>query len=416
MRKVIISGMIGNALEWYDFILFALMADIFSSQYFPHQDPSISYIITFSAFAAGFFTRPLGGIFFGYIGDKFGRKIALISSVLMMAIPTSCIGLLPNYASIGIVAPISLTVIRLLQGLALGGGFSGCIAFIVEHAPDNRRGFAGSSSVFSMAAGILLGTLVTYVFSHNLPHEQYQSWGWRVPFLISILIGFVGLYMKNLHESPKYLQAKKNGILSDTPLREIFANYKTKLFIAIGIYITVTIPFFTMMVFMKTFMTANLGHSLKEALFMNAISILVHMAIIPYAGYLSDKIGRKPILIAAAIAFLILTYPVFWMFNQPGLFYPLIGQIIFGAVLAFYIAPMPAMLVEQFPTCVRFTGIALSYNLSAAIFGGTTPSVATWLIKHTGNNYSLAFYIMGFTLISLISLMFYRDRYNKSIV
>jgi MHS family proline/betaine transporter-like MFS transporter len=414
MRKIVISGMIGNALEWYDFALYGHFATIISKLYFPSSNENLSLLATFGVFAVGFFMRPIGGIVFGYIGDKFGRKASLVASILTMAIPTACIGLLPTYDQIGILAPILLTFIRLLQGLALGGGFSGCIAFIVEHAPDEKRGLAGSASVFSMGAGILIGLVIASAITHLLPTEAFESWGWRVPFIISLVIGIVALYIRDhLHESPKYLIAKEGGHLSKTPVREVFSKYRPELFIAIGIYLTVTVPFYTLMIFMNNFMSKVLHHPLKDALLMNCISIVIHMAIVPYASSLSDRVGRKPILVINSIAFIVLTYPIFWMLTQPGFMLPLIGQAAFGAILAFYIAPVPALLVELFPTSVRFTGVALSYNISAAVFGGTTPFVAMWLIEKTHMNVSLAFYIILFALFSLGTLYYFTDKFDQ---
>jgi MHS family proline/betaine transporter-like MFS transporter len=414
MRKVVISGMIGNALEWYDFALYGHFAAILSKLFFPATDAHISLIATFSVFAAGFIMRPIGGILFGYIGDKYGRRVSLAVSILTMAIPTACIGLLPTYEQIGILAPIALTIIRLLQGLSLGGAFSGCIAFVVEHAPSEKRGLAGSTSALSMCAGILLGLGVASLVSHMLPQDDFETWGWRIPFLISIVIGIVGFYIRNhLDESPKYLEAKKNGHLSKTPVREVLTNYKAELAIAVGIYLTVTVPFYTLMVFMNSYMNKVLGHPLKDTLIMNAISIFLVILLMPLSSAISDKVGRKPVLAITSLAFVLLSYPIFHLLCMPGFMYPLIGQLIFGVLVSFYVAPVPATLVELFPTSVRFTGVAISYNLSAAIFGGTTPAVATWLIKETGMKNILAFYIMLFATLTLFTLYYFKDKYNE---
>lgn len=414
MRKIVISGMIGNALEWYDFALYGHFALIISKLYFPLEDNYLSMIITFSVFAAGFIMRPVGGLLFGYIGDRYGRKSSLILSILSMAIPTACIGLLPTYEQIGITAPILLLIIRLLQGLSLGGGFSGCIAFIVEHAPDKQRGLYGSSSIFSMCAGILLGLIVANIFSYSLEPESFETWGWRIPFLISFIIGLVAIYIKdNLQESPKYLAAKANKAISVRPLRELLTNYRAKLLIAIGIYLTVTVPFYTLMIFMNSLMTKYLAYSTNDAILINSISIIIHMILLPLAAFFSDKFGRKTILSIAIYAFILLCLPIFYLLNNSNFIYPLIAQILFAIALAFYIAPVPALLVELFPTRIRLTGIALSYNISAAIFGGTTPAVATWLLKVTDNIYSLAFYIVSFAILSLISLSYFKDKFDQ---
>jgi MHS family proline/betaine transporter-like MFS transporter len=414
MKKIIISGMIGNALEWYDFALYGHLAVIISKLFFPSEDHFTSFIAALSVFAAGFIMRPLGGIFFGYIGDKFGRKTSLVLSILLMAIPTACIGILPTYEQIGVLAPLSLLLIRLLQGLSLGGGFSGCIAFIIEHAPSNKRALAGSASLVSMCAGILFGLGICTLLSHMMSEHDFQVWGWRIPFLISLLIGLVAFYIRNhVHESPVYLKAKEQGTISKTPIKDVFSQYRLELLVAIGLYVSVTVPFYTLTIFMNNYMTSVLGHTLREAATINSISIIAHMAIVPFASMLSDKYGRKPILLASCIAYILLTYPVFLLLTQPGFILPLIGQIIFASILAFYIAPIPAVLVELFPTSVRFTGISLSYNISAAAFGGTTPAMAMWLIKSTGLNISLAFYIILFAILSLITLFYYRDSFQE---
>lgn len=415
MRKVIISGIIGNALEWYDFALYGHFVAIISRLYFPHSDAFVSLLVAFGAFAAGFFMRPLGAVLFGYIGDRFGRQAALSLSILLMAIPTASIGLLPTYAQIGIAAPILLTVIRLLQGLSLGGEFSGSIAFVVEHAPENRRGLAGSSAMFSMNIGILMGSAVAALFSHLLPQEAFETWGWRIPFLMGFLIGMVGLYIRHsLHESPVYLEAKKNKALSEAPTREVFKSYLPQLLTGIGVYLTVTIPFYTFVVFMNNYMSNIIGHSVRNSLIINTISMIVMTILVPVGGHLSDKYGRKIVMQTAALGFILLSYPSFKLLAADGFILPLIGQTIFAILVAFYMSPVPALLVELFPTRVRFTGVALSYNTSAAIFGGTAPIVSTFIIKHTGINESVAAYTILAAFVSMLTLIKLYDKSNET--
>jgi MHS family proline/betaine transporter-like MFS transporter len=414
MRKVIISGMVGNALEWYDYALYSHVAAVIGKLFFPNTDPYLALLATYSIFAAGFIMRPVGGVFFGYIGDKFGRKTALSLSVLMMAVPTTIMGLLPSYAQIGVLAPILLIIMRLIQGLALGGEFSGCISFVVEHAPTSQRGLAGSSSMFSMCAGILMGLGVATLTSHIVGHENFELWGWRIPFVISLFIGVIGLYIRNkLHESPTYIKAKKEGNISKLPVREVFSTHLKELILATSIYFTVTVPFYTLTVFMTGFTYKIVGFSLATSMRMNTISILILMLVLPFFAYISDKVGRKPVLIASASAFVLLAYPIFNWICSGDYTKALMGQILFGIILSAYIAPVPATLVELFPTRVRFTGVALSYNISAALFGGTTPFVATWLIKRTMMNNSLAFYIIMFAIFTLIALYHFQDRYKE---
>lgn len=416
MRKILISAMIGNALEWYDFVLYVQFSSIISKLFFPMEDHFNSMLATFGVFAAGFVMRPLGGILFGWIGDRYGRKISLISSILLMAVPTALIGILPTYATIGVVAPILLTLIRLMQGLALGGGFSGCMAFLVEYAPENRRGAVGSASMFSLGAGVLLGILVSSLFVHLIGNEAFEAWGWRLPFIISIFIGMIAFYIRSyVHESPLYLQAKESGNISDTPVKEVLTNNFPALIRAIGVYLTVTVPFYTLTAYFNNFLQKYMHYPISKSLLINGIAIFACMIAIPFSGALSDKVGRKKILTITAIILCLISYPVFLLIGAGGMTLPILGQALFGIILGIYLGPVPAFLVEIFPTRIRFTGLALSYNTSAALFGGTVPMVYIWMVEKTTLATAPAFYIMIFTILTVISIYGYRDKYNQSL-
>lgn len=416
MRKIIISGMIGNGLEWYDYALYGHCAAIIGRLFFPLGNEFISLIAAFGIFAAGFAMRPLGAIVFGYIGDRYGRKIALSASILLMAIPTTFIGLLPTYEQIGIAAPILLTVIRLLQGLSLGGEFSGSIIFVVEHAPFHRRGVVGCTSMLSMCIGILLGSATAVGVAELMPSTSFEVWGWRIPFLISVLIGAIGWYIRaHLHESPIYEKAKKEGGLSKTPIRETFQNHKMQMLIGVGIYLTVTVPFYILTVFMNTFFISFLKYPVGVSLTLNTFSMGLLTFLIPFAALLSDRIGRKPVLTLGAFAFVCLSLPIFWLFSQSNIYAIIAGLVIFASLVAFYIPTVPTVLVEIFPTSIRYTGLALSYNISAAVFGGTAPMVATWLINKTESNLSVGVYIMIYAAITLVILRFYKETYRVSL-
>lgn len=414
MKKVVVSGMIGNALEWYDYALYGHFAAIIGAQFFPSDNPLNSMIATFGVFAAGFLTRPLGAVVFGYIGDRYGRRISLAVSILLMAIPTACIGLLPTFAQIGILAPILLTVIRLLQGLSLGGEFSGSITYITEHAPAKKRGFIGSSAMFSLVLGILIGSAVATLFAEFLPREDLERWGWRIPFIIGVVIGLIGLYIRtNLHESPVYQEAKKAGHLSKKPLAEAFSHHWPEMLQAIGFYLSVTVPFYMLAVFMNTFVTRVLEQPLEDALLMNTINLIVMMAMVPFSGALSDRVGRKPIIAFVSLGYILLSYPIFYLLAKGGFWNALAAQVMLAALIGWFIGPIPALLVELFPTSVRYTGMSISYNFCAAAFGGTTPMVATWLVQVTGMKTVVAFYLMFCAVLTLVSLCFYKDKHNQ---
>lgn len=413
MKKVVISGMIGNALEWYDYALYAQFAYIIGMHFFP--DSEMRDTLTFAVFAAGFIVRPLGGIIFGNIGDRFGRRIALVVGIITMAVPTAGIGLLPGYNTIGIAAPIILTIIRLIQGFSLGGEFSGCISYIVEHASLEQRGLAGSASFVSMCGGMLLGLITAAGFSYFMSAETLFEWGWRIPFIAGLFISSVGLYIrKNLSESPIYKKAKESGRLARFPLRETLTKYPKELIIALGLYITVTAPFYTSTVFIGNFMQ-TLGYNSKQSTIVSSIILIVMMITFPISAYISDRVGRKPVLIWGIILLILSVYPIFICLGSMNFILAIISQILFAGIIGIYMGPIPTVLVEIFPTSIRFTGVALSYNLAAAIFGGTAPMVAMLLTKITGDNYAISYYLIALALVSSIILKFYKETYKKNL-
>ena len=419
MRKVVIAGMIGNGLEWYDYALYAYMTLIISKLFFPVGNEAAHLLATLGIFAVGFVARPFGAILFGIIGDRLGRRTALMISIFMMALPTGCIGLLPTYEMIGIWAPLLLTLMRVLQGLSLGGAFSGCITFLVEHAPQQKRGLIGSTSVASLVIGFLLGSVIASLVKLPLTDAQYESWGWRIPFLIGIPIAFIGLYIRHkCEESPGYESAKLNGSLSKTPVRDVFRSEISAVVQSIGIYITVTMPFYLLSAYFITFTEHSLHRSKEEALMLNGVNMLILLVLSPLSGFISDKIGRRKILAITALCFLLFTRPIFDLLLAPQFGSIMLGQALFAIIVGIYIGPVPTLLVEIFPTRLRYTGMALAYNICAAVFGGTAPMVCQWLIAPDnpytgGNTYSIAYYVMTCAVISLVALFFYKDSYKE---
>ena len=412
MKKIVAAGMVGNGLEWYDFALYGYFAPIFGKLFFPESDHYTQMLATYGIFAAGFFMRPVGAVIFGYIGDKYGRKVSLNLSMLLMAIPTAAIGLLPTYEQIGIFAPILLMIIRLLQGISLAGQFSGSIAFIVEHAPIGRRGLAGSSTVMSLCIGMLCGSLTATIFAKILSQEALESWGWRIPFLLGLIIAFVGFYIRHhTEESPHYEKAKEEGNISHTPIRDAFRTNLLALLRGIGIYLSVTVPFYTLTVFINGFMSNTLGLPLKDTYFINTCSMIMLIIMLPITSHLSDLFGRKRLLTITAFAYFITIYSIFSLMNKSDFNSVITATLIFTFIVSFYIGAVPALLVELFPTRTRYTSMALSYNF-AAILGGMTPMIETWLVKE---EVSPAILIMVCAVISLVAFINYHDRYNEKL-
>ncbi len=396
--------------KWDDFILYAQFAYILKEKFFP--DSYINEILTFAIFAAGFIVRPIGGIIFGNIGDRFGRRISLAIGILTMVVPTTVIGLLPSYDSIGLAAPIILTIARLAQGFLLGGEFSGCVIYLTEHSSASKRGLACSIVYTSQCLGMLFGLIIAYLLSFLLSKEDLWSFGWRLPFISSFFIGMIGLYIRNsLSETPLYTKIRNRGLTTASPLKEILLNHKKKIFLAIGLYINVTAPFYAATIFIQNYMI-NLGYSQSESSISAGLTLIIMMFTFPVAALISDKIGRKPVIVYSCLALIILTYPIFLMINE-SYYLAITAQILFAIIVAFHMGAIPTILVELFPTRIRFTGVALSCNLSAAIFGGTAPMIGTWLYQIMGDRLVMSYYLTFLAVLAMFIMYFYKETYNK---
>jgi MFS transporter, MHS family, proline/betaine transporter len=416
VKKVIIAGMIGNGLEWYDYMIYGMLASVISGHFFPSSDSATGLIAAFGIFAAGFLMRPIGAVLFGWIGDTYGRRSALAISIILMAIPTAAIGFLPTFASIGIAAPILLTIIRLLQGLALGGEFSGAMTYVVEHAEPKLRSVVGSTTLMSMIIGMLVAEALAVSCVWLIGEQAFQEWGWRIPFVVGLLIGWVGFVIRNrLSESPVYEAAKREGDLSKQPVRELFCHHWRTMIIVIGIYLSATIPFYTYSVYMVSYLTKVRQYSLPQALLTNAGGMVVMLCLFPLAALYSDRIGKKKMLTLGCLAYLLFTFPALSLIGSESVGGCLIGQILLAVPLGLYLAPIPAMLVEAFPTRVRYSGMALTANVAAALFGGTAPSVITWITQQTGDALAVGWYQIASVLLSLLALLFFTERKESAL-
>lgn len=402
-RKAVIAAAIGNVLEWYDFGVYVFFAGAIAHNFFPASDPTAALLSSFGVFGVGFLMRPLGGIIIGRFGDTHGRKAALMLTIMTMAFGTVMIGVLPTYAGVGVLAPVLLIIARLIQGFSAGGEWGGSTAFMVEWAPAHRRGWYGSFQQASIAASLVLGSAVGAFFTSILSPAQVQAWGWRLPFLLGIILALVGLYLRrNVEETPHYRAAEAQADtqpIIETPTAGAFWLGAR----AFGFTIHWTVAFYILLSYMPTFTRLHGGISPAQSLWSNTVGLIVLMVLIPPLGALSDRIGRKMLLLISCIAFIILPLPFFAIIlGQPGFASIVLLQIIFAMAIACFSGPGPAAIAEIFRTIGRSSWMTPAYALAVAIFGGFAPFIATWLIATTGSSLSPAVYVMAAALVSLI--------------
>jgi MHS family proline/betaine transporter-like MFS transporter len=416
-KNLIVPGIFGNILEWYDFALYGYFAPIIAHLFFPADNKVASLLATFGVFAIGFLMRPLGALIFGHFGDKVGRKTTLATAIILMAIPTILIGLLPTHEQIGVAAAALLITCRLLQGLAIGGEFAGSIVYLSEHAPTNRRGLYGSWAMFSAFAGLMLGSGISALMSAIMPHDALQAWGWRLPFLAGLLLGIIGLYLRlRMPETPNFLNVQAAAKLVKQPLGLAFKTAGKPMLVATALVFLPAMGFYLLFVYLSSYMTTYLNIPLEEALTINTLSMLIIIIVMPFIGWLSDRVGRKPVLALGALSYILFSYPLFLLMQHAAFGSILIAQMCFAVLVCFSYAAIPATLVELFATNIRYTAMAFPYNLANAVFGGTAPLVATYLISKTNNPLSPSFYLIAAGIIMLLAVFIIKESYKKPLV
>ncbi len=415
-KKTLIASSLTIIFEWYDFALYGFLAPVIAKLFFPSEDKVISLLATFGVFALSFFMRPFGGLIFGHIGDKVGRKKALIYSVSFMAISTTLIGFLPTYNQIGILAPLLLIILKLAQGLSVGGERSSSISFLIEHAAASNRGFYGSCTLCSTTAGILLASGVVAAISTILSDEQLSNWGWRIPFLFGFIAGIVLLYLRKNTEEPQIFKNLHNqGNVSNAPLLEAISSYWKAILTTLGATLLISVGFYMIFVYIPTFLSTQTTISLSSALKINTICMIALMILIPIMGLISDKIGRRILLISGSLGISIITYFIFKIFSLGDVLYSFLGQLSFAIIYSIIVGPFAATMFEHFPTKVRMSGLSLGFGLGFAVFGGTTPFIATYLVNQTGNPIAPSMYLIVCSLISLFIFINMRETYKISL-
>ena len=374
------AAFIGTALEFYDFALFGLLAPVFSRLFFPEEDPVAALIASYSIFAAGFLIRPLGGVVFGYVGDTFGRKKAMVISIIAMILPTSLIGFLPTYTQVGLLAPIALSLCRLLQGLCAGGEFSGAAIFVIEHAQENRKYFSGSLVTASSVVGMLAASSMASLCAL----EAMPTWGWRIPFLLSIPIGLLGFYIrKNTQETTAFNNAQnsqRNGVPNFV---SIFKNNFISLLITFGIGSFIGVLYYVPFVFMGHYFTLVTSLPISTILFVITLGLVVYMLCICLAGYMADKLGPQKVMLVTVFATVILAYPAFWLIRSGDFSLIIQGELILSILAGMFVGPANGLTASLFDVKERCRGVAFSLSLGISLFGGLTPVLLVYVISQT---------------------------------
>jgi MFS transporter, MHS family, proline/betaine transporter len=414
MRAISAAG-IGNLLEWYDWSVYVVLARQIGAVFFPSDNPLKETLSPFLFYGVGFLMRPVGAIVIGHLGDKFGRKNALVFTVMAMALGTFMIGCLPSHAQMGSLGPVLLVAARLLQGFSAGGEWGGSTSFIAEYAPEGKRGFMASFQQVTTVGGLLIGTVFGFVLTVVLTPEQLLAWGWRVPFLAGILLAFVGVYLRaKVDETPKYAEIEAKRAVAQAPFLEMLRTYPKETATAFCFTPLWTVGFYIVLTYMPTFMVQQLKLPASQSLLATSLGQLLMAVLIPFSGALSDRIGRRPLLIAACAIFVVGIIPAFkFIVAVPEFWAVLANQLFWAIPLSFYSGAGPAAIAEIFPTKVRYVALSTGYGTAVAIFGGFANWFANTLIEVTGDPISPSYYVIAAAIASLITMICIEETYNK---
>ncbi|RNL39869.1 MFS transporter [Paraeggerthella hongkongensis] len=419
LKKVAVSSFLGNFIEWFDYATYSYFAIVIANVFFPNDDPALALMQTFAVFALSFLLRPIGAIFWGSMGDKKGRKWALSTSIFLMTGATFCIGLLPGYLTIGLAAPIMLLLLRMVQGFSASGEYAGAATFLAEYAPKDKRGVYCSLVPASTAVGLLVGSTFATVMYSVLPSEAVNDWGWRIPFLLAGPLGLIAHYIRTkLEDSPTYQEMQKaidKADDSNHPIRDLFRHHSKELVISFGACVLNAVGFYVVLTYLPVYLETAVGMDPSQSSLITTISLIVYVAFIFGSGHLSDKFGRKKMLIIACVSFIVLTVPAFMLLNTADFFIVLVVELVLCLALTINDGTLSSYLTETFPTAVRYTGFALSFNMANAIFGGSASFISTALIAATGSNLAPAWYMVGVSCLALVAMILSHEHTGKDL-
>ncbi len=401
--KSILSSSVGNVVEWYEYTLYAYFATVISDLFFPLDNPYVSMMMTFGTFAVGLAARPIGGIIFGYIGDRYSRKRMLTVTMLLMSIPTMCIGILPTYAKIGVLAPILLITLRIFQGVALGGEFGASCVYLFESVPKEKRGFFGSMALTGVGMGLVLSACTIFLVESLVTKEEVYAFAWRIPFFISVFGAIIGFYMRRaLLETEDFVLVQKAGKLVRYPLGEMFRNHKASLARLFAIFLTTQVSFFVVFIFGKTMMINFLHFDTHVAGKFNLFTVMSYTVSTVIFGYLSDKINKRYIIMMGSLGILLAAYPFIGSLKGGESTVILGMSLIMGALIGMTEGTLNPLVAESFPTNIRATSVAFCWNFTAVAFGGVAPIISMWLIENMGGVDMVAYYLMGVCAVTVL--------------
>nr|WP_271210105.1 MFS transporter [Rhodococcus wratislaviensis]GLK35116.1 MFS transporter [Rhodococcus wratislaviensis] len=420
VKRAVKATMLGNAMEWFDFGVYAYLATTIGKVFFPEASGTAQLLSTFAIFAAAFIVRPLGGLFFGPLGDRIGRKKVLATTIILMAGSTFAIGLIPSYGSIGLAAPILLVLFRLVQGFSTGGEYGGASTFVAEYAPDKRRGFFSSFLEFGTLAGYVAAAGLVTIISTVVSADALVDWAWRIPFLLAGPLGLIGLYLRlRLEETPAFQQmeqAEERSLADESTgrkLRETLVENWRPLVLCVILVATYNIAHYGLLSYMPTYLSNTLGYDESHGLVLMIIVMLIMMVCISFVGKLSDRVGRKPLLLAGFVGFFALSLPAYLLIGVGHYFTVFVGLAMLGGLLLLFVGVFPSVLPALFPTGIRYGGLAIGYNLAVSIFGGTTPLVLTALQDATGSDLVAPMYMMVAAVIGGIAVLLISETARK---
>jgi MHS family proline/betaine transporter-like MFS transporter len=417
IKKVALSSFLGNFIEWFDYASYSYFATIIAAVFFPSEDDSALFM-TFAVFAISFLLRPLGALFWGSLGDKMGRKWALSVSIFLMSGATFLIGCIPSYAAIGVMAPLLLLAMRMIQGFSAAGEYAGAATFLAEYAPVNKRGLYCSLVPASTAVGLLAGSSLATIMTIAMPGDAVQLWGWRIPFLLAGPLGLVAHYIRTkLEDSPTYKQMRDDyenkTQEAQHPVFDLFKSHTRALLISFGACMLNAIGFYAVLTYLPAYLETAVGMPADQSQIATTISLVAYIFFIFISGRVSDRFGRKKMLITACVLFILLTVPAFMLLNTAQFVPVLIVELVMCFVLTINDGTLSSYLTETFPTSVRYTGFALSFNMANALFGGTAAMISTALISATGSNLAPAWYMVVIACVALVAMILSHENSSK---